>query len=166
MEIGIAAGLSHVREQSEEAFSLCRPISNCVLNVGVLDDRMRHTNGQYVFHQGAVGQDLSDVSVARTRQRATRRLQLNRNDTMTGVDQVVWAPGEAMLVGDQGLSAMATASVGINNRAGREACLLTTKVEPAYECHHSQGDQEKRHRQRTELRISNTTSTRNAKPKA
>ena len=39
------------------------------------------------------------------RQRAPRRLQLNRNDTMTGVDQVVWAPGEAMPVGDQRLSA-------------------------------------------------------------
>jgi hypothetical protein len=66
VEIGIAAGLSHVREQSEEVFSLGRPICNCVLNVGVLDDRMRHMNGQYVFHQGAVGQDLSDVSVAGT----------------------------------------------------------------------------------------------------
>ena len=85
---------------------------------------------------------------------------------MTGVDQVVWAPGEAMPVGDQRLSAVATAGVGINNRAGREACLLTTKVEPAYECHHSQGDQEKRHCQRTQVRISSTTSTRNAKPKA
>jgi hypothetical protein len=85
---------------------------------------------------------------------------------MAGVDQVVRTPGEAMPVGDQRLSAVATASVGINNRAGRDACLLTTKVEPAYECHHSQGDQEKRHRQRTELRISNTTSTRNAEPKA
>jgi hypothetical protein len=83
---------------------------------------------------------------------------------MTGVDQVVWAPGEAMPVGDQ--RQVATASVGINNRAGREACLLTTKVEPAYECHHGQGDQEKRHCQRTQVRISSTTSTRNAKPKA
>jgi hypothetical protein len=85
---------------------------------------------------------------------------------MTGVDQVVWAPGEAVPVGDERLSTVATASVGINNRAGREACLLTTKVEPAYECHHSQGDQEKRHGQRTQVRISSTTSTRNAKPKA
>ena len=166
MEIGIAAGLSHVREQSEEVFSLGRPISNCVLNVGVLDDRMRHTNCQYVFDQDAVGQDLSDVSVAGTQQRATRRFQLNRNDIMTGVDQVVWATGEAMPVGDQRLSAVATASVGINNRAGRDACLLTTKVEPAYECHHSQGDQEKRHCQRTKVRSSSKTSTRKAKPKA
>jgi hypothetical protein len=85
---------------------------------------------------------------------------------MTGVDQVVWAPGEAMPVGDQRLSAVATAGVGINNRARREACLLTTKVEPAYECPHSQGDQEKRHCQCTEVRISSTTSTRTAKPKA
>ena len=85
---------------------------------------------------------------------------------MTGVDQVVWAPGEAMPVGDQRLSAVWTASVGINNRAGREAWLLTTKVEPAYECNHSQGDQEKRHRQRTQVRISSTTSTRNAKAQA
>jgi hypothetical protein len=60
----MAAGLSHVREQSEEIFSLCRPICNCVPSVGVLDDRVWHTNGQYVFDQDAVGQDLSDVSVA------------------------------------------------------------------------------------------------------
>lgn len=166
MEIGIAAGLSHVREQSEDIFSLGRPICNCVLSVGVLDDRVWHTNGQYVFDQDAVGQDLSDVSVAGTRHRASRRLQLNRNDTMTCVDQVVWVPGEAMPVGDQQLSAVATASVGINDRAGRQARLLTTKVEPSYECHHSQGDQEKRHCQRTLVRISSTTSTRNAKPKA
>lgn len=52
---------------------------------------------------------------------------------MTGADQVVWAPGEAMPVGDQRLPAVATAGVGINNRARREACLLTAKVEPAYE---------------------------------
>jgi hypothetical protein len=66
VEIEIAAGLSHVREQSEEIFSLCRPICNCVPSVGILDDRVRHTNGQYVFDQDAVGQDLSDVSVAGT----------------------------------------------------------------------------------------------------
>ena len=166
MEIGIAAGLSHVREQSEEVFSLCRPICNCVLTVGVLDDRVRHTHGQYVFDQDAVGQDLSDVSVSGTRPRATRGFELNRNDTMTVVDQVVWTPGKAMPVGDQRLSEVATASVGINNRARREAGLLTAKVEPAYECHHSQGDQEKRHCQRTQVRISSRTSTRNARPKA
>lgn len=45
VEIGIAAGLSHVREQSEEIFSVCRSICNCVLSVGVLDDRVWHTNG-------------------------------------------------------------------------------------------------------------------------
>ena len=159
-------GLPHVREQSEEGFSLGRPICNWPLSVGVLDDRVWHTNGQYVFDQDAVGQDLSDVSVAGTRQRATRRLQLNWNDTMTGVDQVVWAPGEAVPVGDQRLSAVATAGVGINDCARRETCLLTTKVEPAYECPHSQGDQEKRHYQRTQVRISSRTSTRNARPKA
>ena len=71
VEIGMAAGLSDVREQSEESFSLCRPICNCVPSVGILDDRVRHTNGQYVFNQHAVGQDLSDVSVAGTRPRAT-----------------------------------------------------------------------------------------------
>ena len=49
VEIGTAAGLSHVREQSEEIFSLCRSIFNCVLSVGVLDDRVRHMNGQDVF---------------------------------------------------------------------------------------------------------------------
>jgi hypothetical protein len=58
------------------------------------------------------------------------------------------------------------AGVGINNRARREACPLTAKVEPAYECHHSQGDQEKRHCQRTKVRSSSKTSTRKAKPKA
>ena len=166
MEIGIAAGLSHLREQSEEIFSLCWPICNCVLSVGVLDNRVRHTNGQCVFDQDAVGQDLSDVSVAGTRQRATRRLQLDGNDSMTGVNQVVWAPGEAIPVGDQRPAAVVNAGVGINNRARREACPLTAKVEPAYECHHSQGDQEKRHCQRTQVRISSTTSTRNARPKA
>jgi hypothetical protein len=85
---------------------------------------------------------------------------------MTGVDQVVWTPGEAMPVGDQRLSEVAPVGVGINNSARRQACLLTAKVEPACECHHSQGDQEKRHRQRTQVRISSTTSTRNARPKA
>ena len=70
---------SRARKSSRSA----GPYSNCVLNVGVLDDRVWHTNGQYVFDQDAVGQDLSDVSVAGTRQRATRRFQLNRNDTMT-----------------------------------------------------------------------------------
>jgi hypothetical protein len=49
VEIRTAAGLSHVREQSEQVFSLCRSICNCVLSVGVLDDRVRHMNGQYIF---------------------------------------------------------------------------------------------------------------------
>jgi hypothetical protein len=66
VKIGIAAGLSHLREQSEEIFSLCRPICNCVLSIGVLDDRVRHPNGKYVFDQDAVGQDLSNISVAWT----------------------------------------------------------------------------------------------------
>jgi hypothetical protein len=162
----MAVGLSHVREQSEESFSLCRPICNCVPSVGILDDRVRHTNGQYVFDQDAVGQGLSDVSVAGTRQRATRGFQFNRNDTMTGVDQVVWTPGEAISVGDQRPSWVAPASVGINNRARRQSGLVPTKVQPASECHHSQGDQEKRHRLRTQVRMSSRTSTRNARPKA
>ena len=85
---------------------------------------------------------------------------------MTGVDQVVWTPGEAMPVGDQRLSEVAPAGVSINKRTWREACLLTAKVEPAYECRHSQGDQEKRHCQQTQVRISSRTSTRNANPKA
>lgn len=84
---------------------------------------------------------------------------------MTGFDQVVWAPGESMPVGNQRPSAVATADVGINNRARREACLLTAKVEPADECHHSQEHQDKRHCQRTQVRISSRTSTSNARPK-
>ena len=131
VEIGTAAGLSHVREQSEEIFSLGRPIRNCVLTVGVLDDGMRHTDGEYVFDQDAVGQDLSDISVAGARLGATRGFELNRNDTMTGVDQVVRTPSEAMPVGDQWAPDVAAAGVGIDNRARREVCLLTTKVEPA-----------------------------------
>jgi len=109
---------------------------------------------------------LSDVSVTRTRPWASRGFQLNRDDTMAGVDQVVRTPGEAMPVGDQRVSEVAPTGVGIYNSAPRQACLLTAKVEPAYECHHSQGDQEKRHSQRTQVRISSSTSTRNARPKA
>jgi hypothetical protein len=165
VEIGIAAGLSYVREQSEEAFSLCRPICNCVLSIGVLDHRVRDTKGQHVFDEDAVGQYLSDVSVAGTRQRATRGFQLNRNDTMTCADQVVWTPGEAIPVGDQRPSWVAPAGVGIDNRARRQPGLVPTKVQPACECHRSQGDQEKHHRLRTQMRISSRTSTRNARPK-
>jgi hypothetical protein len=142
VEIGTAAGLSHLCEQSEKVFSLCRTICNCVRNVGVFDDRVRHTNAQYVFDQDAVGQELGDVSVAGTRQRATRGFQLNRNDTMAGVNQVVWTPGEAMTVRDQRPADVALGGVGINNCARREVRLVTAKVEPAYECHQSQGDQE------------------------
>jgi hypothetical protein len=119
VEIGIAAGLSHVREQSEEIFSLCRPICNCVLSVGVLDDRVWHTNGQYFFDQDAVGKDLSDVSVAGTGLRATSGFELDRDNTITGVDQVVWSPGEAMPVGYERLSEVAPAGVGVDNRARR-----------------------------------------------
>jgi hypothetical protein len=117
VEIGIAAGLSYVREQSEEAFSLCRPICNCVLSIGVLDYRVRDTMGQHVFDEDAVGQYLSDVSVAGTRLRATRGFQLNRNDTMTGADQVVWTPGE----GDAG-GRPATVRAGDCRRRHKQAC--------------------------------------------
>jgi hypothetical protein len=166
VEIGIAAGISHLREQSEEVFSLDRTICNCVLSVGIFDDRVRHTNCQYVFDQDAVGQELSDISFAGTRHRATGGFQLNRNDTMTGVNQVVWTPGKAMTVRDQRPADVAPAGVGINNCARREVRLVTAKVEPAYECHDSQGDQEKCHCHRTRVRISSRTSTRNARPKA
>jgi hypothetical protein len=166
VEIGTAAGLSHLREQSEKVFSLCRTICNCVLSVGVIDDRVRHTNAEYVFDQDAVGQDLSDVSVAWTRERATRGFQLNRNDTTGSIDQVVWTPGEAVTVRDQRPADVAPGGVGINNYAWREVRLLTAKVEPAQECHHSQRGQEKRHCHGTQVRISTRTSTRNARPKA
>ena len=85
---------------------------------------------------------------------------------MTGVNQIVWTPGEAMTVRDQRPADLAPVGVGIDNRTWGEVRLLTAKVEPAQECHHSQRDQEKGHCHRTHVRISSRTSTRNARPKA
>ena len=64
----------------------------------VLDDSVWDTNSQYVFDQDAVGQDLSDVSVAGTGVRAPSGFQLDGNDTMTRVDQIVRAAGKSIPV--------------------------------------------------------------------
>jgi hypothetical protein len=96
--IGITTGLPNFRKQREDGFSLGLAICNCALGVGVLDDSVWDTNSQYVFDQDAVGQDLSDVSIAGTGSRAPSGFQLNGNDTMTGVDQIVGAAGESISV--------------------------------------------------------------------
>jgi hypothetical protein len=164
VEVGTTARLSHFREQREEAFSLGSPVCDGVLTVGVLDDRVWYTNGEYVFNEGAVGKGLSDIPVAGTGLRPTSGFQLNGNYTMTGVHQVVWSPGETIPVGDQQLSEVVPADVRVNHRARREPCLLATKVQPACECDRGKADQKKRHGLHTQVRLSRKTSTRNTKP--
>jgi hypothetical protein len=96
--IGMATGFPNFRKEREEDFSLGLAICNYPLRIGVLDDPVWNTNSQYVFDQDAVGQDLSDVAVAGTGPRAPSGFQLDGNDTMTRVDQIVWAAGEAISV--------------------------------------------------------------------
>ena len=91
---GVVAGPLNFREQRDEAFSLGPPVGNCTLNVGVLNNSVGDPNGQDIFDQEAVGEDLSDVSVAGARPRAWCGFQLNGNNTVTGIYQVVWPPGE------------------------------------------------------------------------
>ena len=98
VQIGITSGFPNFRKQRQEGFSLGLAICNRPLSVGVLDDSVWDTNSQYIFDQDAVGQDLSDVSVAVTGPRAPSGFQLDGNDTMTGVDQIVWAAGESISV--------------------------------------------------------------------
>ncbi len=98
VQIGITTGFPNFRQHGQEGFPLGLAIGNRPLSVGVLDDPVWDTNSQYVFDQDAVGQDLSDVAVAGTGPRAPSGFQLDGNDTMTGVDQIVWATGESISV--------------------------------------------------------------------
>lgn len=94
MKSGVVVGPSNFRKQGDEAFSLSPPVGNCALNVGVLNNSVGDPSGQDIFDQDAVGQDLSDIPVAGTRPRAGGGFQLNGNNTVTGIYQIVWPPGE------------------------------------------------------------------------
>ena len=85
---------SNFLKQCNEAFSLALPVGNCALNVGILNNSIGDPNGQDIFDQDAVGQDLSDVSVAGARPRAAGGFELNGNNAVTGIYQVIWPPGE------------------------------------------------------------------------
>jgi len=94
MKSGVVVGASNFREQRDEVFSLGAPVGNPALNVGILNNSVGDPNGEDIFDQDAVGQNLSYVSVAGARPRAGGGFQLNGNNTMTGIYQVVWPAGE------------------------------------------------------------------------
>ena len=87
---------SNFRKQRDEVFSLGAPVGNCALNVGVLNNSVGDPNGQDIIDQNAVGENLSDVSVAGARPGAWRGFQLNGNNTVTGIYQVIWPTGESI----------------------------------------------------------------------
>ena len=100
MEIATSTRFSNLCKNREEVFSLRAPVCNRPLNVGVLDNRVWNTNGHYVFNQDAVGQDLSDVAVSGAGPRAAGGFQLNRNDAISGSDQVIWLTRKPIAVRD------------------------------------------------------------------